>query len=118
MPALKGARRVGQPRPVTTDIRAPAAAPTIPGADTVASTPVRLPLNAFQLGEALVFADTATLLLLLESGRQAADGAAPGPEGQPPDLAGHPAEIDQATGMLTEQLSAGIYPAARLRLCQ
>ena len=45
-----------------------------------------------------------------------------GLEGQPPDLAGYRAEIDQATGMLTEQLSVGIaggiYPAARLRLCQ
>jgi hypothetical protein len=75
------------------------------------------PLNAFQLGDALVFADTATLLLL-ESGRQAADGAGLGLEGQPPDLAGHRAEIDQATGMLTEQLSVGIAAAfIRLRAC-
>ena len=72
------------------------------------------PLNAFQLGDALVFADTATLLLL-ESGRQAADGAGSGLEGQPPDLAGHRAEIDQATGMLTEQLGVGIA-AAFIRL--
>src|SRR6266496_4462075 len=73
------------------------------------------PLNAFQLGEALVFADTATLLLL-ESGRQAAGGAGPGLEGQPPDLAAHRAEIDQATGMLTEQLGVGIAEAfIRLR---
>jgi len=76
------------------------------------------PLNAFQLGDALVFADTATLLLL-ESDRQAADGAdgaGSGLNGQPPDLAGHRAEIDQATGMLTEQLGVGIAEAfIRLR---
>jgi hypothetical protein len=72
------------------------------------------PLNAFQLGDALVFADTATLLLL-ESGRQAAEGAGSGLEGQPPDLARHRAEIDQATGMLTEQLGVGIA-AAFIRL--
>jgi ANTAR domain len=69
------------------------------------------PLSAFQLGDALVFADTATLLLL-ESGGQGE--AAPG--GQPPDLAGHRVEIDQATGMLTEQLGVGIADAfIRLR---
>lgn len=71
------------------------------------------PLSAFQLGDALVFADTATLLLL-ESGSKAAGGAGPG--GQPLDLAGHRAEIDQATGMLTEQLGVGIAEAfIRLR---
>src|SRR5579864_3862575 len=72
------------------------------------------PLSAFQLGDALVFADTATLLLL-ESGHQAAGEAGSGLEGQPPDLAGHRAEIDQATGMLTEQLGVGIA-AAFIRL--
>jgi hypothetical protein len=73
------------------------------------------PLSAFQLGDALVFADTATLLLL-ESGGQAAGGAGSGLEGQPPDLAAHRAEIDQATGMLTEQLGVGIAEAfIRLR---
>jgi len=73
------------------------------------------PLSAFQLGDALVFADTATLLLL-ESGGQAAAGAGSGPGGQPPDLAVHRAEIDQATGMLTEQLGVGIADAfIRLR---
>ena len=63
------------------------------------------PLSAFQLGDALVFADTATLLLLESQGRPAAGS---GPGGQPPDLALHRAEIDQATGMLTEQLGVGI----------
>ncbi len=73
------------------------------------------PLSAFQLGDALVFADTATLLLL-ESGGQAAGGAGAGPGGQPPYLAVHQAEIDQATGMLTEQLGVGIADAfIRLR---
>src|SRR6266581_2621094 len=73
------------------------------------------PLSAFQLGDALVFADTATLLLL-ESGGQAAGGAGSGLEGRPPDLAAHRAEIDQATGMLTEQLGVGIAEAfIRLR---
>ena len=71
------------------------------------------PLSAFQLGDALVFADTATLLLL-ESRGQAGPGSGPG--GQPPDLALHRAEIDQATGMLTEQLGVGIAEAfIRLR---
>jgi ANTAR domain-containing protein len=75
------------------------------------------PLSAFQLGDALVFADTATLLLL-ESGSQAAgeDAAGSGPGGQPADLALHRAEIDQASGMLTEQLGVGIAEAfIRLR---
>ena len=71
------------------------------------------PLSAFQLGDALVFADTATLLLLEPQG-QAGPGSGPG--GQPPDLALHRAEIDQATGMLTEQLGVGIAEAfIRLR---
>jgi hypothetical protein len=75
------------------------------------------PLSAFQLGDALILADTATLLLL-ESQYQAADGstAETGPGGQPGDLALHRAEIDQATGMLTEQLGTGIAEAfVRLR---
>jgi ANTAR domain len=71
-------------------------------------------LSAFQLGDALVFADTATLLLLEAQG-QAAGGLRP-QAGQPADLALHRAEIDQATGMLTEQLDVGIADAfVRLR---
>ena len=71
-------------------------------------------LSAFQLGDALVFADTATLLLLEAQG-QAAGGLRSKP-GQPADLALHRAEIDQATGMLTEQLGVGIADAfVRLR---
>ena len=72
------------------------------------------PLSAFQLGDALVFADTATLLLLDAKG-QAAGGLGL-QTGQPADLAMHRAEIDQATGMLTEQLGVGIADAfVRLR---
>lgn len=73
------------------------------------------PLSAFHLGDALVFADTATLLLM-EARDQTADDGGPGPGGQPEDLATHRAEIDQATGMLTEQLGLGIADAfVRLR---
>ena len=74
------------------------------------------PLSTAQLGDALVFADTATLLLLdaQDQARRAGGGA--GPAGQPAGLAWHRAEIDQATGMLTEQLGIGITDAfIRLR---
>jgi hypothetical protein len=75
------------------------------------------PLSAFQLGDALIFADTATLLLLDAHDQSAhAAGSAAGPGGQPADLTRHRAEIDQATGMLTEQLGVGIAEAfIRLR---
>jgi hypothetical protein len=71
-------------------------------------------LSTFQLGDALIFADTATLLLLDAQGQEA---GGLGPQtGQPADLALHRAEIDQATGMLTEQLGVGITEAfVRLR---
>ncbi len=71
-------------------------------------------LSAFQLGDALVFADTATLLLLDAQDQARGDL---GPQtGQPADLTMHRAEIDQATGMLTEQLGVGIADAfVRLR---
>ena len=65
------------------------------------------PLSGSQLGDALIFADTATLLLLYAQD-QAAEA---GPGGQPADLALHRAEIDQATGMLTEQLGVGVAEA-------
>jgi ANTAR domain/GAF domain len=75
------------------------------------------PLSASQLGDALVFADTATLLLLDAQDAAAGEAAAgSGPGGQPADLALHRAEIDQATGMVTEQLGIGIAEAfIRLR---
>ena len=65
-------------------------------------------LSAIQLGDALTVAELATLLLLGVEG----DGHnGTGPGGQPPDLSRHRAEIDQATGMLTEQLSTSIDDA-------
>jgi hypothetical protein len=71
------------------------------------------PLNTFQLGDALTFADTATLLLLGAQDPADPEAAA---GGQLPGLALHRAEIDQATGMLTEQLGVGIDDAfVRLR---
>ncbi len=75
------------------------------------------PLTGFQLGDALVFADTATLLLLDAQDQKSGSSAVGiGPEGQPDDLALHRAEIDQATGMLTEQLGLSIADAfIRLR---
>jgi hypothetical protein len=80
-------------------------------------------LSDFQLGDALLFADTATLLLLDAHAQRpqageagAGRGSLRGPGGQPAELAGNRAEIDQATGMLTEQLGVGIADAfARLR---
>jgi ANTAR domain len=74
-------------------------------------------LSDVQLGDALLFADTATLLLLdaHADGFDGHDGH-DGRGGQQPGLARHRAEIDQATGMLTEQLSVGITEAfTRLR---
>jgi hypothetical protein len=69
-------------------------------------------LSDFQLGDALIFADTAALLLLDPSGPSAGGSEAEtGPAGQPADLALHRAKIDQATGMLTEQLGVGITEA-------
>jgi hypothetical protein len=78
------------------------------------------PLTGGQLGDLLILADAAILLLL-----DAADGAAAASngnghggwlDGQPPDLALHRAEIDQATGMLTVQLGVHVTEAfARLR---
>jgi hypothetical protein len=71
------------------------------------------PLSDSQLGDALVFADTATMLLL---DAQDGAGAGEGPGGQPAGLASYRAEIDQATGMLTEQLGVSITDAfVRLR---
>jgi hypothetical protein len=71
------------------------------------------PLAGRQLGDALLFADTATLLLL---NAQANGSSVADSDRQPADFPGHRAEIDQATGMLTEQLGVSITDAfARLR---
>jgi ANTAR domain len=71
------------------------------------------PLADRQLGDALLFADTATLLLL-NAQTNGSSGAEP--DRQPADFPRHRAEIDQATGMLTEQLGVSIADAfARLR---
>ena len=78
------------------------------------------PLSSPQLGDCLLLADTATVLLLdsIDRGVPAADGVERGarPAGQSPELAVHRVEIDQATGMLTVQLGVGASEAyARLR---
>jgi hypothetical protein len=80
-------------------------------------------LSDAQLGDALLFADTGTLLLLDaqadELGQVDWLGQAGGlgqVDGQQAHLGRHRAEIDQATGMLTEQLAVGITEAfTRLR---
>ena len=84
------------------------------------------PLSSSQLGDCLLLADTATVLLLdsLREKLPAADGIRDGdgsehgmwPGGQSPVLAGHRVEIDQATGMLAVQLGVTAAEAfARLR---
>lgn len=74
------------------------------------------PLPDRQLGDLLILADAATVMLLgsANGDHQNGDGAAL--DGQAPDLAVHRAEIDQATGMLTVQLEVPVAEAfARLR---
>jgi hypothetical protein len=77
------------------------------------------PLSGPQLGDCLLLADTATVLLLDGNGAGPpgdGDGHGARPAGQPPELAAHRATIDQATGMLTVQLGVGITEAfVRLR---
>ena len=75
------------------------------------------PLAAEQLRDCLLLSDIA-LVLLLSNADQDGHGAAggSGADGQPPDLALHRTEIDQATGMLTVQLEVNVAEAfARLR---
>ena len=74
------------------------------------------PLPDRQLGDLLILADAATVLLLGCAHRYAEDDNGPGLDGQAPGLALHRAEIDQATGMLTVQLGVSAGEAfARLR---
>jgi hypothetical protein len=75
------------------------------------------PLARVQLGDSLLLADAATVLLLdgADSGGGSAAGE-PGLDGQAPGLAALRAEVDQATGMLTVQLGVTVAEAfARLR---
>ena len=79
------------------------------------------PLAGPALGDCLLLGDVATVLLVdgLGAGAGGSDdgnGDGAGPSGQPPDLALHRVEVDQATGMLTVQLGVTIAEAyARLR---
>jgi hypothetical protein len=75
------------------------------------------PLTRSQLGDGLLLADVATMLVLDGAGHDG-DGAAGNAalDGQAPDLAAHRAGVDQATGMLTVQLGVPAVEAlARLR---
>ena len=77
------------------------------------------PLSGPQLGDCLLLADAATVLLLdsLDHGDTSiTDGSAVRRDGAPPGPVAHRAEIDQATGMVTVQLGVGAAEAfARLR---
>jgi ANTAR domain len=74
------------------------------------------PLPDRQLGDLLILADVATVLLLGRAHRYPEDENTVGLDGQARDLALHRAEIDQATGMLTVQLGVSAGEAfARLR---
>ena len=68
-----------------------------------------------QLGDLLILADVATVMLLGSAPGDAGNGGS-WLDGQARDLAVHRAEIDQATGMLTVQLGVPAGEAsARLR---
>ena len=75
------------------------------------------PLSRAQLGDCLLLADTATVLLLDGAARDRyGEAGRTGLDGQAPDLALHRTEVDQATGMLTLQLGVTAVEAfARLR---
>jgi hypothetical protein len=74
------------------------------------------PLPDRQLGDLLILADAATVMLLGSANGDGEDGDDGAVDGQAPDLALHRAEIDQATGMLTVQLGVPAAEAfARLR---
>jgi hypothetical protein len=74
------------------------------------------PLSDEQLGNLLILADAATVMLLGSADGYAENRDGTGLDGQAPDLAVHRAEIDQATGMLTVQLGVPAAAAfARLR---
>ena len=69
-----------------------------------------------QLGDLLILADAATVMLLGSAYGDAETDGGSWLDGQAGDLALHRAEIDQATGMLTVQLGVPVATAfARLR---
>jgi ANTAR domain len=74
------------------------------------------PISDRQLGDLLILADAATVMLLGSAYGGTDNEGGAGLDGQAPDLALHRAEIDQATGMLTVQLEVSAGEAfARLR---
>lgn len=74
------------------------------------------PLLDRQLGDLLILADAATVMLLGSANGDHQDGDGAWLDGQARDLAVHRAEVDQATGMLTVQLGVPAAAAfARLR---
>ncbi len=74
------------------------------------------PLSVRELGDLLILADVATVMLLSSAYADGDNEDGAGLDGQAPDLALHRAEIDQATGMLTIQLGVPAAAAfARLR---
>jgi hypothetical protein len=75
------------------------------------------PLGRGQLGDSLLLADAATVLLVDGADRDGGGTARGGGlDGQASGLAAHRAEVDQATGMLTVQLDVTAAEAfARLR---
>jgi ANTAR domain len=74
------------------------------------------PMPDGELGDLLILADAATVMLLGSAEGYTENGDGAGLDGQAPDLALHRAEIDQATGMLTVQLGVPATEAfARLR---
>jgi hypothetical protein len=74
------------------------------------------PLSDRQLGDLLILADVATVMLLGGAGGHGENQDGAGLDGQAPDLALHRAEVDQATGMLTVQLDVSPAEAfVRLR---
>jgi hypothetical protein len=74
------------------------------------------PLTGRQLGDLLILADAATVMLLGSAPGDAGNGDGAALGGQARDLALHRTEIDQATGMLTVQLGVPVAEAfVRLR---
>lgn len=74
------------------------------------------PLSSLEFSDALLLADAAVVVLLESQHLDGEAAAGAGPDGQPPNLARHRAEIDQATGMVSAQLDVAIGEAfVRLR---